>query len=142
MKNMKWLAIGFFLIIVALVVATNRGQLPQFIMALYRFPGGDKVGHFFLAGLLAGFVNLALPLRPSNQPWRSLLLGSAAVLLLATLEELSQGFFAKRTLSWLDWFSSLAGIVCFGYTAWLWRRRHLTQGHPRASPAPPVSNRK
>ncbi len=139
---MKWLAGGFFLVLAAIVIAADRGRLPSFIMALYRFPGGDKVGHFLLMGLLAGLVNLALPIWPSRQPWRSLLLGSAALLVLITLEELSQGLFANRTLSWLDWFSSLAGIICFGYAAWLWRRRSLPQGHRRASPAPAISNRK
>lgn len=130
---MKWLAIGFFLAVAAIVIAADRGQLPHSIKALYKFPGGDKVGHFVLMGLLAFFVNMALPLRPAGKPWRNLLIGSFVILVVVTIEELSQGFFTTRSLSWSDWISSCAGIVCFSYAAWLLRLRRLRQDAVRGA---------
>lgn len=120
---MKWFAILFFLALAAIVIAADQGQLPHFIKTLYRFPGGDKVGHFLLMGLLAFFVNLALPLWPVEKPWRSLLIGSFVIIVVVTIEEASQGLFKARTMSWVDLISSYAGIVCFGYAAWLLRIR-------------------
>jgi hypothetical protein len=122
---LKWLAIGFFLLLAAIVIAADQGEIPPFIKSLYRFPGGDKLGHFLLMGLLSFFVNMALPLRPADKPWRSLLIGSGVVLLVVTIEELSQGLSSNRTLSWSDWICSCAGIVCFGYAAWRLRLRRL-----------------
>ena len=59
-----FLAAGFFLFIAAIIVLADQGRLPGIIAALYDFPNGDKVGHFFLMGGLSLLVNLALPARP------------------------------------------------------------------------------
>jgi polysaccharide biosynthesis protein VpsQ len=114
---MKWIAIGFFVFLVVLVFIADQGQIPLVVRRLYRFPGGDKVGHFVLMGLLAFFVSMALPVR-------RLLLGNLAIVLVVTIEELSQAAFSTRTLSWADWLSSCAGVVCFAWAArWLRLRR-------------------
>jgi hypothetical protein len=99
---MKWLSVIFFLVVGAIILAADHGRLPHFIYALYRFPGGDKVGHFVLMGILAFFVNMALPLRPADKPWRSLLIGSIVVAVAVSIEEASQGWFKTRSLSWAD----------------------------------------
>lgn len=124
---MKWLAIGFFLTVAAIILAADHGRLPHFIYALYRFPGGDKVGHFMLMGIMAFFVNMALPLRPADRPWRSLLIGSVIVAIAVSIEEASQGFFKTRSLSWADLACSYAGIVCFGSAAWIVRLRQRSR---------------
>jgi hypothetical protein len=124
---LKWLASGFFLAVAAIIFAANHGQLPHFIYALYRFPGGDKVGHFMLMGILTFFVNMALPLRPADKPWRSLLIGSILVTVAVSIEEASQGWFKTRSLSWADLACSYAGIVCFGYAAWVVRPRQRSR---------------
>jgi len=124
---LKWLSLLFFLALVLIVIAADQGQLPHFIKTLYKFPGGDKVGHFLLMGLLAFFVNLALPLWPAEKPWRSLLIGSFVIIVVVTIEEASQGLFKTRRMSWADFISSYAGIVSFGYAAWLLRLRRQRQ---------------
>lgn len=123
---MRYLAVGFVLLIVTIVIAADGGRLPGFVYAIYKFPGGDKVGHFFLMGLFAFFVNMAIPLRPVDQPWRSLLLATFVVAFLVTLEEASQGLFRTRTLSLADLFCSYAGIGVFTFVAWRLRQRTIT----------------
>jgi polysaccharide biosynthesis protein VpsQ len=120
---MKWLSMAFFLILVAIIVAADRGRLPQSLRSIYAFPGGDKVGHFVLMGIFSFLVNMALPLRPAHKPWRSLWIGTVVILVAVTLEEASQGLFRTRTLSWADLGSSYAGILSFGYGAWILRTR-------------------
>jgi polysaccharide biosynthesis protein VpsQ len=56
---MKWLATLFGLFIIAIVILADTRHL-GFLYALYNFPFGDKVGHFFLFGLLSLFVNLSV----------------------------------------------------------------------------------
>jgi polysaccharide biosynthesis protein VpsQ len=116
------LALGFLLLLVAIVVAADQGCLPSFVTALYAFPGGDKVGHFVLMGILGFLVNLSLASRSAGKTWHTLLLGTLALMLLVTLEEISQQVFRTRHASWIDLLSSYAGIVVLGYGGWLWGR--------------------
>jgi polysaccharide biosynthesis protein VpsQ len=122
---MKWLSIAFFLVLIAIIVAADKGRLPHFLRVFYDFPGGDKVGHFVLMGILSFLVTMTLPLWPANKPWLSLLIGTVIIMVAATIEEASQGFFPARTLSWADLASSYAGIVSFGYAAWALRIRNI-----------------
>ena len=120
---MKGLSIAFFLILVAIVIAADKGRLPQFLRVVYDFPGGDKVGHFVLMGILSFFVNMAVPLGPADKPWTSLLAATIVIMVVVALEEASQAYFPTRTLSWIDLGCSYAGILCLGYGAWLLRAR-------------------
>lgn len=56
---MKRWAVAFGIMIIAIIVLADRGQL-GFLGRLYDFPNGDKVGHFVLFGLLTLLVNLAV----------------------------------------------------------------------------------
>ena len=129
----RWLAAAlFFFLLVIIVIAADRGELPAFLMAFYAFPGGDKIGHFVLIGLLSFLVNLCLPSRPLL--WRDLVIASLAVALLATLEEFSQAFLSTRNASWRDLFSGYAGVLCSGALIWDYRRWRSRQGFDRAVP--------
>ena len=115
----RWAAFCFALLVLAIVVATDRGNLPPAIAAMYGFPWGDKVGHFLLMGVLAFLVSLALPLRPKHRPWLTILIVATAISVLVGIEELTQTLFAARSAPWADLGSSYAGIWVFCWLAWL-----------------------
>jgi len=56
---MKAFSVIFLAFILVVIVLADMGELPLSIRALYRFPYGDKVGHFILFGLLNFFLTLA-----------------------------------------------------------------------------------
>ena len=99
----KWLLIGtllFFLLIVAIIISADADQLPDFLDRLYQFPGGDKVGHFILYGILSFLLNTsALTLFPKRDPARLVLTVSLLLSIGIGLEEWSQSLFPARTMS-------------------------------------------
>jgi VanZ family protein/predicted nucleotidyltransferase len=124
---MKWLTFAFGLLVIAILISANLGVLPQAIRNLYDFPGGDKLGHFLLFGLLGLLVNLsARRARPYPQ---SLRIGLSLSLFLAigvALEEWSQALFPTRTSDLGDLAASLAGMTTGGLLAWMRTRREPT----------------
>jgi polysaccharide biosynthesis protein VpsQ len=116
------IAVLFVVAFVLIIVAADRGEMPPLIVALYAFPGGDKVGHFLLMGTLALLVNLSLSSRTMTILSRRVLVGSVLVAVVVTIEEFTQALSANRTFSLLDLAFSYAGIVCAGYLGnWLQR---------------------
>ncbi len=116
---MLFATLVFAVLLAAIVIAADRGKLPVFITVLYNFPGGDKAGHFILMGILNLLATwLALARNPAGS-WRLAALTGPMVAVLVALEEYSQNFFPNRHASWADLASSLAGIVVFGFIAWL-----------------------
>ena len=106
----------------AIVVAADRGALPDAIRRLYAWPGGDKVGHVVLLAGLAFACDLALRGRIVRLgPWTPSLAG-VLVAVGITLEEASQALFPGRTLSVADLACSYLGIY-LGVRA----ARHLTR---------------
>jgi hypothetical protein len=122
MNRNKWMlftTLVFVVLLAAIVITANRGMLPVFITVLFNFPGGDKVGHFILMGILNLLATrLALARNPAGS-WRQAALTGLVVAALTGLEEFSQRFFPYRHASWGDFASSLAGIAVFGTIAWL-----------------------
>ncbi len=108
---MKKLAAFLFLVFIFLVIlAADRGTIPPFLRALYRFPGGDLAGHFLLYGILAYLLARAFPRRLQMGGF-SLAVSSLWVSGLALAEELSQFFFPLRTPDLLDLACGLLGIL-------------------------------
>ena len=119
---MKYIAVPFFIFIVAVIVLADNGSLPHSIRAIYDFPNGDKVGHFILFGFLDFFLTRAfLSSFPSkSRGWVTLSIGLILALCIA-LEEWSQQFFSTRTFDLLDLLASYAGIAVFGLLAVGWK---------------------
>ncbi len=122
-KNRFFLAafLLFLGCVLLIIVLADRGSLPVVVYQLYAFPGGDKVGHFLLLGLLAGLAGAALPnprMRigaytfPASTTW---------VAVGAVVEECSQLLFATRHAGWLDLSFSLAGVIA---AAWFLKCRY------------------
>ena len=89
-------------------------------------PGGDKIGHFILFGILAFLVNLVLRATVVRSGGRAMLLGSIIVMTIVVAEEVSQLFFTSRTFELLDLTADLAGIWAFGRLArWYVKREQI-----------------
>jgi len=121
---MKYIAVVFFVFVIAVIVLADHGSLPHSIRALYDFPNGDKVGHFILFGVLTFFLTRAFlssfPSKPRG--WVALSIGLILALFIA-LEEWSQQLFPTRTFDLLDLLASYVGIVAFAILAVYWGKQ-------------------
>lgn len=115
---MKWAASLFTILIVVIIVMADAGVLARYLGFLYLYPYGDKVGHFFLYGILAFLLNLALfrshPDR--SRTWVALRYGLILVVLIG-LEEFSQQYFSSRIYDMVDLTFSYLGVFCFSVLA-------------------------
>ncbi len=137
---MRWITVLFVLLIVLIIVAADLNQLPRAVRELYNFPGGDKVGHFVLMGLLSLLVNVsALATFPERGARRTVLFTTLALATLIGLEEASQALFRSRTVSFADLLSSYAGITLFAFLAYLWRSRERKRAGRLRFHAPPAA---
>jgi polysaccharide biosynthesis protein VpsQ len=116
-KSIPWLALGGWLLVILLVYLADIGQAGTYFGIFYHYPGGDKLGHFLVMGLLSLLTNWALGTRRMTLLGQSWLVGSLLVAGIVSLEELSQYWFEVRTCSWLDWFADLLGIWLGGKLA-------------------------
>jgi polysaccharide biosynthesis protein VpsQ len=120
---MKKITILFAAFLVVIIVLADSGRL-GFLGFIYDFPYGDKVGHFFLYGILSLLLNLTfLRSRPPSTSKRVAVTVTLLLALAIGLEEWSQNFFAGRTPSWAD---LLFGYVGVSLGAWVaWKVRHI-----------------
>jgi polysaccharide biosynthesis protein VpsQ len=115
----SWPVWLFLLFLAVVIVVADTGTMPPFIRDLYRFPGGDWVGHFILYGILAWLSARAFSRQVNFFKW-ALPLSALLVILMAALEELSQFWFPSRTPDLFDLFFGILGTVV---GTWLARRR-------------------
>jgi VanZ family protein len=126
MRNLvfRWIAVGFAIFLVLIIILADYRHLPSFITMFYAFPYGDRIGHFALFGLLSFLLCMAFPI-PSIRALK----GNIPVLTLALAffiiaEEVSQCFISTRTFSWADLAASLAGWgLGWGLGSWI-NRNH------------------
>lgn len=114
---MKYLAVGFTIFILVVILLADRGQL-GFLYFIYDFPNGDKLGHFILYGLLNFFLTRAF--LSSGQTLNRKRVALTTGLILAVLigaEEWSQQFFSTRTFSLMDLLASYLGLIAGGWVA-------------------------
>lgn len=120
MSIRTWLPAALWLAFIALIIALADTHHARWLFTwIEHHTGSDKAGHFVLIGGMAFFANLAL--RGRTFPlfgWRWLV-GSAAVALIFTAEEISQKFNRYRHFDYGDLAADFAGILVFG---WLARR--------------------
>lgn len=113
----KWLTLIYIGLIIGIIIIADQGEYKYLLRWAYAIPFGDKVGHFFLVGILAGLINLWWEC--ARWQWRlfSLLKGSVIVATIMTLEEFSQYFIKTRTFDLGDLGCDYVGIFIFGYFA-------------------------
>jgi len=118
----KWLLLAtllFALFIVIIVIAANMDAFPAPLKYFYDFPGGDKVGHFSLFGILSFLLNRsALVFYPKRDSKRLVLTVSLLLAILIGLEEWSQALFPARTMSAIDLLASYIGVTVFAFLAY------------------------
>ena len=88
----------------------------------------DKWLHFVLVGTMALLLNLSLNLASVSRRTSWLLWGTFAMLLLATLEELSQQWVSNRTFDLSDLASNYLGILIIGHLPWLFPKSAKAAG--------------
>lgn len=120
----RWSAIsaatGFIIFFIWIVTIADRGEGTPWWSFIDRIPYGDKVGHLGLIGTMSFLCNLAFPSRKSGFMRGVATPTTVVLLILLSMEELSQGFIKSRHLDYYDWLADLAGLaigqVC---AAWL-----------------------
>jgi VanZ family protein len=114
-----WFTVFFALSLVALIILADMGKLRFLLWLMNRFPYGDKITHFFVIGALSFLVNkVAVRLLPRQNPKRVSMIVTLTLLLLFTLEEISQAPIAGRNASFSDLAANYAGIMTFALLAW------------------------
>lgn len=97
-----------------------QGALP---VALLRWPLADKVLHFLLFGAVAFWLHLWLGGRAARVGRVAVPLALAIPLIVATVDEVAQGFSIRRSLDPGDWVCNLAGLLVFWrLSVWLTSR--------------------
>jgi len=114
---MKWITAGFILFLILIVIVADLGLGLSYFPFIYKIPWGDKLGHFFLMGILSFLVNYVLNTRKVKIFSIYYLLGNIVVIVIVTIEEFSQIFLEFRAFSIVDLIFDYLGIVLFGYIA-------------------------
>ncbi len=115
MKKIKWWTFGYLFFVIAIIMMANQGNYKFIFQWLHIIPYGDKLGHFFLIGLLSLLINLSLNCA-KFELWRmNFFKGSAIVLVIITLEEFSQVFIPSRSFDLGDVLANYVGIMFFSY---------------------------
>lgn len=94
-----------------IIYQADTGEKIRLFLWVESLPLGDKLGHLWLYGALAFLLNLSLKLRKYHWYGLNVYRGSLLVLVFALAEELSQQFFATRTVDAGDLIADVIGIA-------------------------------
>ena len=116
-KNIRIAAIGLGLFIIAAVVIANLGYGESCWPFIYHVRYVDKVCHIALFCTLGFLCNLAAPnFRLSFLP-RFITATTFVLLILISLEEISQAFISSRNCDPADWIADLVGLALGQFAA-------------------------
>ncbi len=107
MHRRWWFFTGWAVFIVSIIFLADVGHLTWVTDMVKKYPGSDKVGHFFLIGTLAHLFNQALRRRKLGP----LLMGSLLVAIAMTAEEYSQKWTPSRNFDYGDMAANLCGCI-------------------------------
>lgn len=123
------ITIAFVVFLTLIVIVANLGLGTTYFPFMYGVPGGDKLGHFLLIGILSFLVNYVLKTKRIKILSRFVLLGNIIVLVIVTIEEITQIFLIYRAFSIMDLVFDYLGIFVFGYLAdKIYKRHHRHKG--------------
>ena len=115
--------LGIIVVMVAFIMI-RKSEPTWFIASVGKIPYFDKIGHFFVMGLISLCAVAGFSHRLSCSPTRASFLVMACVFFISTLEEISQAFMPSRTFSLADLSFSALGIICLGLVGhWISRQR-------------------
>ena len=123
----RFVTVLYLVLLPGIVLLADDRQYHGLFDGVRRIPGGDKLGHFLLMGLLSFLLNVSLDCRTLRVFGRTLLTGSLVACVAVTLEELSQLFVRYRTFDFADLLFDYGGIWVFGRLA---LRLKIRRGRP------------
>ena len=122
MRKVRCITVLFCLALFGIVLVADLGFGGKAFFFLDYIPGGDKTGHFLLMGIFSFLININLSCRLVKWGRLRILKGNLIVLIIVTIEEISQGLLASRNFDLGDLFFDYLGIFFFGSLARLaWR---------------------
>ena len=111
--RIKILGAIYIFVLAGIIVLVDVRETQFLFRVVRKFPLGDKIGHFCLMGMFSLVVNLILSAR-TIRVWKlNYLLGSLIVLVIVTIEEISQIFIRGRTFDAGDLAADAAGVIIF-----------------------------
>jgi VanZ family protein len=114
---LKRFIIFYALFLVVIIILADSGQEIFFFSTLAKIPWGDKIGHFFLMGVMAYLLTWVTHAERLTIHGKSVLKGPFWLAVIVTLEEISQIWIANRGFSLLDLGFDYLGIIAFSYLA-------------------------
>jgi len=121
MRRAKLALLVYVGFLAGLIIAADAGWGRRFWSLVQRVPLGDKAGHFVLFGTLSFLLNWIMRAQVFRVCRFSVLRGSAILMVIVFLEELSQLCFRSRTFDFYDLLADALGIWFFG----IWAQRRL-----------------
>lgn len=115
-------ASGFAACFAGIIWAADVGRLRPILDRIERVPYFDKVGHLALVGTLSLLCNLAIHPR-AGSPWWRVTVTTWALLVLLTLEEISQHYLPHRHCDVADWLADVTGLALAHGCWWWWLNR-------------------
>ncbi len=109
------LVLGYGLFILWVIYMADTGQSIAFFQLVKALPYGDKLGHFFLFGLLTFGLNIALNFKVLKCKQGRIYHASIVVGIFVFAEELSQCFLPSRTFDVTDLCADIVGILVFSF---------------------------
>ena len=116
-------AVIFGFLIVAAVIIANLGYGAAWWPFIDHIPFGDKFGHIGLFGIFGFLCNLALPGFHLRFLPRFISPTTFVLLILISLEELSQALIPTRSCDFFDWLADLTGLAIGQIAAGIYSRR-------------------
>ncbi len=112
-KLLNLMGLSAICFVIWIIYIANTGGHSVFFDIVRTTRDGDKIGHFFLYGLLAFCLNVSWRLRTLRWHKFNLYWGTLGVSVFVVLEELSQAYIPSRTVDARDLYADAAGIFCF-----------------------------
>ncbi len=122
--KIKIITLIYVFIVAGIVFLADYKSTRYLLKFSVGIPYFDKVGHFLLMGGFSFLVNLWLKVKTFSVWKFRYLTGSLIVLIIVTLEELSQIFISGRSFDIGDLAADYAGIIIFGELAKVFCQRY------------------
>ncbi len=109
------LPLGFFIFISSIIFLADTADHNFAFRLLGNIPYGDKLGHIFLYGMMAWFLNFGLKFKSYRLFGFNMQIGALIVLAFAIIEELTQYYIPSRSFDLYDILGDFIGVTLFSF---------------------------